>query len=82
MFWSDKFAHPQEHFLTAYTSFGKTHRLCCRSVPRLRWSSFSTVAPIGSRDVALYRKLYIQLKSAPENGRVCRPKHVGLIEKD
>ena len=34
----DKFAHPQEHFLTLYTAFGKIHRLCCRLVPRLRWN--------------------------------------------
>ena len=27
---------------------------------------------------ALYQKLYIQSKSAPEDGRICRPKHVGL----
>jgi len=26
----DKLAHPQEHFLTVYTAFGKTHRYCCR----------------------------------------------------
>ena len=28
---------------------------------------------------ALYQKLYIQSKSAPEDGRICRPKHVWLI---
>ena len=28
---------------------------------------------------ALYQKLYIQSKSAPEDGRLCCPKHVGLI---
>jgi hypothetical protein len=26
----DKFAHPQEHFLTVYTAFGTMHRHCCR----------------------------------------------------
>jgi hypothetical protein len=57
----DKFAHPQEHFLTVYTAFGTMHRHCCRSVGDL------------------YQKLYIQSKSAPEDGRICRPKHVGLI---
>ena len=30
---------------------------------------------------ALYQKLYIQSKRAPEDGRICDPKHVGLIEK-
>jgi len=37
------------------------------------------VAPVGDRGGALYQKLYIQSKSAPEDGRICRPKHVGLI---
>ena len=35
----DKFAHPQEHFLTVYTAFGIMHRHCCRPVPRLRWNA-------------------------------------------
>ena len=60
----DKFAHPQEYFLTAYTAFGTMHRHCCRPVS------------------GLYQKLYIQSKSAPEDGRICRQKHVGLIYKD
>ena len=29
--------------------------------------------PVGSNIGALYQKLYIQSKSAPEDGRVCRP---------
>jgi len=69
----DKFAHPQEHFLTVYTDFGTMQRHCCWNV-----SSISTVAPVGSRVAALYQKLYIQSKSAPEDGRIFRPKHVGL----
>jgi len=28
---------------------------------------------------ALYQKLYMQSKSAPEYGRIRRPSHVGLI---
>jgi hypothetical protein len=56
----DKFAHPQEHFLSVYTAFG------------------TTVAPVGSSVGALCQKLYIQTKSTPEDGRICRPKHVGL----
>ena len=68
----DKFVHPQEHFLNVYTAFGTMHRHCCRPVPRL------TVAPFGSRGVALNLKLYIKSKSASEDGRICRPKHVGL----
>ena len=35
-------------------------------------------APADSSVGALYQKLYI-VKSAPEDGRICRPKHVGLI---
>ena len=34
----NKFANPQEHFLSLYTAFGTMHRLCCRPVPRLRWN--------------------------------------------
>ena len=45
-------------------------------------SSISTVAPVGSSVGALYQKLYTQSKSAPEDGRLRRPKHVGLIYKD
>ena len=67
------FAHPLEHFLTVYTACGTMSRLCCRQVPR------STLAPVGSSYGALYQKLYIQSKSAPEDGRICGPKHVGLI---
>jgi len=76
----DRFAHPQEHFLTVYTAFCAVHRHCCRPVSRLRWvSSIPTVAQAGSIVGALYQKLYIQSKSAPEDGRICRPKHVELI---
>jgi len=43
-------------------------------------NSISTVAPVGNIVDALYQKLYIQLKkSAPEDGRIFLPKHVGLI---
>ena len=41
--------------------------------------SISTVAPVSISVGALYQKLYIQSKSVPEDGRICRPKHVGLI---
>ena len=34
--------------------------------------------PVGSSVGALYQKLYVHSKSAPEDGRICRPKHVGL----
>jgi len=40
--------------------------------------SISTVAPVGSNVGALYQTLYIQSQSAPEDGRICGPKHVGL----
>jgi len=63
----DKLAHHQEHFLTVYTAFGTTHRYCCR--------------PVSSSIGASYQTLYIQSKSAPGDGRVCRPKHVEVILK-
>jgi len=37
--------------------------------------------PVSSNIGALYQKLYIQSKIAPEDGRVYRPKHVELIFK-
>ena len=70
----DKLSHLQEHFLTVYTDFGTMNRYCCRPVIRLRWSS------VGSNIGGLYKKLYIQSKSAPEDGRVCRSKHVKQIQ--
>ena len=36
------------------------------------------VAPVGSSVGTLYEKLYMQSKSAPEDGRIGRPKHIGL----
>ena len=42
-------------------------------------SSISTVALVGSIVGELYQKLCIQSKSAPEDGQICRTKHVGLI---
>jgi hypothetical protein len=69
----DKFAHPQEHVLTVYTAFGTMLRHCCRPVPRFN------CGPIGSSVGALYQKLYIESKCAPEDGRIYSPKHVGLI---
>jgi len=32
------------------------------------------MAPIGSSVGALYRKLYVESKNTPEDGRICRPK--------
>ena len=60
----DKFAHPQEHFFTIYSFW--------YNVPTLLPTG-STLAPVGNSVGALYRKLYIQSKSAPEDGRICRP---------
>ena len=54
---------------------GINHR---REMLRCNWISISTVTPVGSSVDALYQKLYTQSKSAPEVGRICRPKHVGL----
>ena len=48
------------------------------SVHAPRLLPIGATAPVGSSVGALYQKLYIQSKSAPEDGRICRPKHVGL----
>jgi hypothetical protein len=61
----DKLSHLQEHFLTVYTAFDTIHRYCYQ--------------PVGSNIVALCQKLCIQSKSAPEDGRICSPKHVQMI---
>ena len=59
----NKFDHPQGAlFDCIYTAFGTMHHHCCRPVP---------VALVGSSAGALYKKLYIQSKSAPEDGRIC-----------
>jgi hypothetical protein len=46
------------------------------------WYNAPTLLPTGATVEmelsALYQKLYIQLKSDPAEGRICRPKHVGL----
>ena len=81
----DKFVHPQERFLTVYTTFATMHRHCCRSVSRLRWnvSSTSTVAPVGSSVGALYQKLYISSKCswgwANLSPEICRAELKRLI---
>ena len=38
-----------------------------------------TMSSVCSNIGALYQKLYIQSKSAPEDERVCCPKHLELI---
>ena len=60
----DKFVHPLEHFFDCIYSF---------------WYNAPTVLPVSSSVGSLYQKLYRQPKSAPEDGRIFRPKHVGLI---
>ena len=51
------------------------------SVPKLlpTGATVATVVPVGSSVCAQYQKLYMQSKSIPEDGRICRPKHVGLF---
>ena len=39
----------------------------------------STLSHVGSNISALYQKLYIESKSVPEDGGVCRLKHVEPI---
>ena len=68
----DKFAHPQEHFLTLYTAFGIMNRLCCRPVPRCHGTGRQQCRYI-------VQKAVYTVKCAPEDGRICRPKLVRLI---
>ena len=48
------------------------------AVDEMELRSISTVAPADSSVGALFQKLYIQSKSAPEDGRICGPKYVVL----
>jgi len=64
----DKPAHPQERFQLYIQLLVQ-----CTDVPADRCHRY------GSNIGALYQKLYKQSKSAPEDGRVCCPKHVELI---
>ena len=59
----DKFAHPQEHFLTVEVEL-QVH--LNRGTDRQQ------------RRCVVPKAVYT-VKSAPEDGRICRPKHVGLI---
>ena len=55
----DKFAHPQEHFLTVYTAFGTMH---CNDKLQLKvfWHVSSHVKILFYHYSALYKELYIQ----------------------
>jgi hypothetical protein len=78
----NKFAHPQENFLTVYTAFGTMHQHCCRPVTRLRWNSVPSQPCHWSAAVSVHcTKAVYTAKSAPAGGRICHPKHVGLIKK-
>jgi len=69
----DKFAYTQEHFTTIY-SF---------------WYNAPTMLPTGAtfehrcigrqQRRCIVPKAVYTVKSAPEDGRICLPKHVGLI---
>ena len=51
---------------------------CCRPVPRLRWN-WSVPSQPWHRSAAVSvhctKRCIYSLKSAPEDGRICRPKH-------
>ena len=63
-------------------SFGTMHRYCCRPVTRFRWNFHLNLVTGRQQYRCIIPKLYIQSKSAPEDGRVCRPKHVEQIQID
>ena len=67
----DKLAHPQGHFFDCIYGF---------------WYDAQILLPTGDKVEMFHLNLvtgwpYIQSKSAPEDGRVCRPKHVEPIKK-
>ena len=62
----DKLAHLQEHFLTVYTAFGTVQCTVIAAELVTGWLQYRCVIP----------KAVYTVKSAPEDGRICRPKHV------
>jgi len=76
----DSFAHLQEHFDCIYSFLEQCtlSAVCCRPVTQIEWS-VQSVPPVGSRQQSQYivPKSCIYSQSAPEDGRNCRPKHVG-----
>jgi len=63
--------------LTVYTAFWNNVPTLLSAADR-RHSSIQSVSPVGGRQHSRYvvPKSYIYSKSAPEDGRNCRPKHV------
>jgi len=71
-----------DHFKICYTCFMRqarpssgAHFHCIYGF----WYNAPILLPVGGNIGALYQKLYIESKSAPEDGRVCRPKYVEQI---
>jgi len=62
----DKLAHLQEHFLTVHTALVQYNAPMLLPTGNTGQQQCRCIVP----------KLYIQSKRAPEDGRVCRPKHV------
>ena len=52
----DKFAHPQEHFLTVCTAFGTMHRHCCRPVP---WHQSAAVSVCCTKSCTYSQKVLL-----------------------
>ena len=81
----DKLAHLQEHFVIAYTALVQCTDIAAdlwQGWDGNPWSSTSTLSPVGSNIGLLYQSCIYNHKSAPEDGRVCRPKHVEQIQID
>jgi hypothetical protein len=70
---SDEFARPQGHFLTMYSLWYNAPTL-------LLTVATAEMQPVSSSVGALYPKMCMQSKSAPEDGRHIRPSSGALFE--
>ena len=75
----DKLAHLQEHFLTVYTALVQ-----CTDIAADRWQGWVLSQPCHwSAAISVHcTKAVYTVKSAPEDGWVCRPKQIEQIQID
>ena len=77
----DKFAHPQEHFLTIYGFWYTAPTLLLTGATVEMELEFHLNRGTGRQQCRcnVSKAKYTVKKSAPEDGKICRPEHVGLI---
>jgi len=79
----DKFAHPQEQFLTEYTAFGTMHRHCCRLVQCTKSCIYSQKFSCGwaNATVEMERQFHLIRGTGQQQCRCIVPKAVYTVKK-